>query len=142
MSTRPEYDDRRDIEDLIVRYAHTIDRGDLEGFADLFTHGTWLGRQGRNETLAWVRDNVRLYDGQTWTQHLVSSVLIEMSDTTADRAHAISRIHVVQQPPGEEIRTVRVNVYEDTFVRVEGTWWFATREVTRRLHGDDSAHLL
>ena len=33
---------REEILHLINRYTFTIDTGDLEGFASLFTHGKWI----------------------------------------------------------------------------------------------------
>jgi 3-phenylpropionate/cinnamic acid dioxygenase small subunit len=138
--SRLSYEDRSDIEDLLVAYAHTIDSGDLAGFAELFRHGMWLGREGYDEVLTWLRDNVILYDGDTWTQHLVSNIRLDLG-SNPDQVSALSCIAVVQQPPGEALRAVRVNTYQDTFVRAEGSWRFETRTVVRRMMGDDSGHL-
>ncbi len=139
-SRRPTFEERTEIEELLLEYAHRIDTGDLVGFAELFRHGRWIGRRGVDETLDWLRHNVVLHDGDTRVQHLVSNVVVRVEES-GDRASARSCIAVVQQPPGKPFRTVRVNTYADTFERVDGAWRFATRSVERELVGDDSDHL-
>ena len=53
-------DSARDIENLLYEYAERIDAGDLDGVADLFTHGRINGQEGGPpETVFEGRDRVR-----------------------------------------------------------------------------------
>ena len=75
------YDDARAIEDLLYTYADRIDAGDLDGVAELFTHGRVHGEEdpapdhrfeGREAVRDFYQRAVRLYpDGTPRTKHLV-----------------------------------------------------------------------
>ena len=72
--------------DLLNRYAYTIDSGDLEGFAALFTHGAWVMEGGvaehGKEALLKGTANIRLYaDGTPRTRHTTSNVELEVNET-------------------------------------------------------------
>lgn len=132
-------EDRAALAQLNHRYARLVDLGRFEEFAALFAHGTWRDCTGADEVLAWLRENVRLYDGTPRTNHLISALDIEVD---GDAARGRSTITVYQQRPGTaDISVITVNDYIDEYQRIEGEWWFSSRHVVRRLEGDMSAHV-
>jgi hypothetical protein len=133
-------DDRALIERLMRDYTATIDSGDLDGFAQLFTHGSWIGQRGREAVHRWLLDTMILYDGSPCTEHRMSNVAISL-DAASDTARATCRITVTQQRPGVDLaEVIAVNDYTDRFVRVDDRWWFTERTMRRVLIGDMSHH--
>jgi 3-phenylpropionate/cinnamic acid dioxygenase small subunit len=121
-------------------YAYRLDSGDFAGFAELYRNGRWQNCLGYDETLAWLTERVRLYEGLPRTSHLVGNVSIRNVDN--DKATALSYITVLQQPDAHSpISIMCVNRYHDTFARTEGTWHFKDRQIERVLRGDMSGHL-
>jgi 3-phenylpropionate/cinnamic acid dioxygenase small subunit len=139
--TRCDCADRSAIEQLLADYAWYVDRGEFEAFAELFRHGTWNGKVGYEATLAWLRQNVILYEGVPLTHHVISNVTIEI-DPARDRATARSYITVFQRTPSDDsVRVVTANSYDDVLAKRPEGWAFEQRLVARRLVGDFSGHL-
>jgi hypothetical protein len=142
----PVIGDVRDIERLIHLYAHRIDAGDIDGFAALFEHGTLHFRglappaTGSDDVRELISGLVILYDGSPRTKHMMANTIIDVAD---DRASAIGRtcVQILHGLPGEPITTIATAVYDDTFVRRDGTWWFGTRVARASLVGDMTTHL-
>lgn len=130
---------RHQIEALNYRYARLIDAGNFVEFAELFAHGTWRDRVGRDAVLSWLRENVRLYDGLTRTSHLISALEVEVDGARATGRSTITIFH--QPASGEPITVMTVNDYDDRYGEIDGEWRFLSREVTRRLEGDMTPHL-
>jgi len=134
------------IRTLICAYADRLDRGDLDGVADLFADGVF--RSARTGEALNGRDAVRrlyepvvLYgDGTPRTMHVLSNVRVS-SGAEADRAQAQCSFTVLQRAPGAALRPVLAGRYEDSFARVDGTWRFAERIVHADLIGDLSGHM-
>jgi hypothetical protein len=128
------------VHDLMQEYAYRLDRGDFVGFAELYRYGRWQNCVGYEETLAWLTERVRLYDGLPRTSHLVGNVSIREVDD--DKATALSYITVLHQPDSNSpISILCVNRYYDTFARTAGSWHFEDRQIEHIIRGDMSGHL-
>jgi hypothetical protein len=144
-------DDARAIENLLYTYAERIDAGDLEGVADLFSHGRIAASAdappegavvGREQVLALYRSSTRLYeDGTPHTRHVTTNAIIEVAEG-AERATARSYYTVFQQVEGLPLQPIIAGRYHDSFHRLDGRWWFDTRIMLVDLTGDLSRHLL
>jgi 3-phenylpropionate/cinnamic acid dioxygenase small subunit len=144
-------DPAREIENLLYLYAERIDAGDLEGVAELFTHGRIRASpgatpaqtiEGRDEVLALYRASTRLYeDGTPRTKHVTTNAFIEV-DPGGTRAAARSGFTVFQQVGDTPLQPIICGRYHDSFHRVDGRWCFDTRTMLIDLVGDLSRHLL
>jgi 3-phenylpropionate/cinnamic acid dioxygenase small subunit len=140
-------DNDRAIENLIYRYAERIDAGDLAGVAELFTHGRIQAApgivfEGAEQVRSMYDSATRLYDdGTPRTRHTTTNVAIE-TDDEAGTAAARAYYTVFQQTDELPLQPIIAGRYADTFHRVEGRWWFDTREIFVDLSGDLSHHLL
>ena len=145
-------DSAREIENLLYTYADRIDRGDFDGVARLFTHGRIEGVEGGGpETVFEGRDRVRALYGMTTridaetgtprTKHLCTNAIIH-ADDAAGTATAQSNYLVCQATPELPLQVVVTGRYRDTFVRIDGRWWFDTRTMYVDQAGDLSHHLL
>ena len=144
-------DSARQIENLLYTYAERIDRGDLDGVAELFRHAVIYGQEngppetqfhGRDGARAMYEMSTRLYedDGTPKTKHLTTNPIIEVDDE-AGTATCRSYYCVVQATPALPLQPIIAGRYHDTFQVVDGRWWFATRTLFVDLVGDLSQHL-
>ncbi|MBZ5738609.1 nuclear transport factor 2 family protein [Nocardioides mangrovi] len=144
-------DSAREIENLLYTYAARIDAGDLDGVADLFTHGRILGQEdGPPESAFEGRDAVRrLYGGSTRiyedtgtpkTHHVTTNARIEV-DEEAGTATCASYYLVTQATDELPLQIIITGRYRDTFHRVDGAWWFESRTMYVDQVGDLSHHL-
>ncbi len=144
-------DSARLIENLLYRYADRIDRGDLDGVAELFAHGRIHGEEGGGpETVFEGREGVRalygmatrIYEdtGTPKTRHVTTNAMIEV-DEDAGTATAQSYYLVTQATDQLPLQVIITGHYRDTFHRVDGTWWFDTRTMYVDQTGDLSHHL-
>jgi 3-phenylpropionate/cinnamic acid dioxygenase small subunit len=144
-------DSVRLIENLLYEYAERIDAGDLDGVADLFTHGRINGREdGPAETVFEGRDRVRELYGMTTrihddtgtprTKHLTTNARIEV-DEDAGTATARSSYLVTQATAELPLQVIITGHYQDTFHRIEDVWWFDSRTMFVDQTGDLSHHL-
>lgn len=142
-------EDSRVIENLIYRYAHYIDQGQLEDVAELFRHGSIVSKKhntrqtGYEEVLSMYQHSCRLYDdtGTPKTKHLTTNVLIEI-DKAGMQATANAYYTVIQATDTLSLQPIISGRYSDAFEKVEGEWRFTEREMIVDLVGDCSAHLL
>jgi len=141
----------REIENLLYTYADRIDRGDLDGVADLFTHGRIHGQEhGPPETVFEGRDAVRkLYDfstrlyedtGTPKTKHVTTNAIIHV-DEDAGTASSQAYYLVTQATTELPVQVIITGHYKDTFHRIDGVWWFDTRVMFVDQVGDLSHHL-
>ena len=144
-------DSARQIENLLYTYAERIDAGDLDGVAELFTHGRIHGVEGGGpETVFEGREGVRnlyglatrIYDdsGTPKTKHVTTNAIIEVDDDTGT-ATAQSNYLVTQATPELPLQVIITGHYRDTFHQVEGQRWFDTRTMYVDQAGDLSHHL-
>ncbi len=144
-------DPARAIENLLHTYAERIDAGDLEGVAELFTHGRIQASvdatpeqtvEGRDRVLAMYQGSTRLYeDGTPHTKHVTTNSIIEV-DESEKLASARSYYTVFQQVDDLPLQPIISGRYHDTFQLIDGRWWFDTRIMFVDLLGDLSHHLL
>ena len=143
-------DNAREIENLIYTYAERLDAGDLDGVAQLFTHGRISSMEdGPPETVfsgsAGVRQLyeqvVRLYDdGTPKTKHITTNVCINV-DEPSGTAQSRSYYCVAQATSKLPLQVIVTGRYRDTFHRIDGVWWFETRIMFVDQIGDISQHL-
>ena len=129
----------REVIALIQRYADCIDRGDLDGLAELFSSAVLRSPRGDAHGVAEVRalyDSVILGDdGSPGTHHVVfdTEVVVE-----AGGAIATAKSYVTVVQGGMAILSGR---YHDRFVVDDGAWRFDERIVYLDLIGDLRSHL-
>jgi 3-phenylpropionate/cinnamic acid dioxygenase small subunit len=142
-------DDCRQIENLIYYYAERIDKGDLQGVAELFRNAEIISpdhnmrRAGFDEVLQLYRMSCRLYEaaGTPLTKHLTTNVIIELNENGKE-AHARSYYTVIQATDQLPLQPIISGTYHDRFRKVGSQWEFSSREMAVNLIGDCSAHLL
>jgi 3-phenylpropionate/cinnamic acid dioxygenase small subunit len=140
-------DSARQIENLLYTYAERIDLGDLDGLADLFTHGRIVAAvdsppfEGRDGVRAMFDAATRIYDdGTPRTKHVTTNAIVEVDDD-AGTGRSRSYYTVFQQTEELPLQPVIAGRYHDTFHKVEGVWWFDSRTMFVDLMGDLSHHL-
>jgi len=127
-------EDERDIRDLLVRYAVCLDRRNLSGYARLFAEdGRWFGRMGdvhgRDAIEQMLLDSFGPTPAgfvNTSNFHLMTNFLIEVD---GDTARADSRITYFVRGENDRPVAMLAGRYEDAFVRRDGRWLFASRQV-------------
>lgn len=122
---------RESIRDVISRYNHAGDRGDLETLVRCFSHGGVLdldgeddceGREAIRARLSSVVADLADRSERALLRHHVSSIRIEL--TGQDTAIAASYFLVFT-----EIGLDHWGRYSDRFVRSDGAWRIAHRKV-------------
>lgn len=127
-------EDEREIRELLIRYAVCLDRRDFTGYSALFTQdGHWYGRAGDVRGRAAIEQMLLDSFGptpegfvNTSNFHLMTNFLIEVE---GDTARADSRITYFARGENDRPVPMLAGRYEDEFVRVEGRWLFASRQV-------------
>lgn len=137
---------RESILGLMNEYCYRIDRGDLQGFADLFSDGTWLvqgdptgGDTGSAAVMETLK-NIILYDGKPNTKHVMSNIHLQV-DPGGETASAQCYITVYQAvPPDFPLQPIFIGHYYDSFSCSDGNWRFMLRDIQPDLAGDLSHH--
>ena len=134
--------DRAAIQDLLVRYAHCVDRRDLEGVAACFTaDAAYTGSLGdgtiQNALLA-LRDRMLRYES---TMHLLGNQLIEIDGDRA-RSETYAIAHHRLNSNGDRRNLVVGVRYEDELVRRDGRWMICRRTVHMEWEREDAIFLL
>lgn len=127
-------EDEREIRELLIRYAICLDRRDFTGYSGLFTEdGHWYGRAGDVRGRAAIEQMLLDSFGPTPEHfvntsnfHLMTNFLIEVDGETA---RADSRITYFARGENDRPVPMLAGRYEDEFVRVDGRWLFASRQV-------------
>lgn len=144
-------DSARCIENLLYTYAERIDNGDLDGVAELFTHGRICGMEdgppetifeGRAGTRRMYELSARLYPdtGTPKTKHVTTNARIDV-DEQGGTASSRSYFTVTQATDVLPLQIIITGHYHDTFHRIDDTWWFDTRIMFIDQVGDLSHHL-
>ena len=123
-------DVRRDITDVVVRYATGIDRRDWASFRSCFTDdcetdygdlGVWHGADAITQ---WMKES---HDPCGHTLHRISNVSFEgRGDGVAVRSY----VDAIVMGPDNKSGTNAIGFYDDQFQRVEGGWKIASRRFT------------
>lgn len=136
----------KNIQQLMNDYCYCIDSGNLEDFAALFEHGTWLvqGDPGGGDTgsaaVMQTLQNIILYEGKPNTKHLMSNIQIDV-DEANNSAKAQCYITVFQAiPPDFPLQAIFIGHYFDQFERVGDKWRFVLRDISPDLPGNLSCH--
>ena len=132
--------DRRDIEDVVLRYCRGIDRIDRELVRSCYhpdaydDHGSFRGSV--DEFLDWV---FRLLARYSQTMHFVGNVLVELEgDVAAAETYGIAFHRSERNEP--QLNLMTGFRYLDRFERRDAVWRIATRTaVTEWSRIDDSA---
>jgi hypothetical protein len=114
-------DDLEEITTLLAAYCARMDRGDAEGWADLFTDDgrffafgrSFDGRQGLTDMARASRGGI----------HVASAPVIELDGDHA----AVQQNFVFVEQVGHKLR---IGFYDDELVRTAGGWRFRTRRCT------------
>lgn len=131
MADRLSADDRLDIMDLIARYAHTLDSGDLDGYVNNFTPDAVLfeqhkGRAQIREYVAMLMQQGRagpLPNGDVAYRHFAGQPTI---DGTGNRATVHSYLLWINM--GSEPPISAAAEYIDECVKADdGRWYFQSR---------------
>ncbi|MDX3377175.1 nuclear transport factor 2 family protein [Streptomyces sp. ME02-6991-2A] len=135
----------REIENLIVRYSHLVDDARFREFGALFDKGDFVfgdvTLRGSAEIEKLIGSTLVVHDdGTLRTRHVTTNILIEV-DEENDTAQARSYYMVFQAVPDLlPLQPVGGGGYRDRFVRQDGAWRFARREVTIDYTGDTRYH--
>jgi hypothetical protein len=139
-------DAMHEIRRLMNEYCYSIDRGDLDGFADLFANGSFevigdpAGPAIGAEAVRNFLKQVTLYDGKTHAKHVLSNVQIDVGEN-GETAVAESYITVYQAlRPDFPLQAIFIGHYHDRFEKVDGNWQFTSRRISPDLIGDLSRH--
>jgi 3-phenylpropionate/cinnamic acid dioxygenase small subunit len=142
-------DSRREIENLLYRYAEAIDRGDFARVAQILGHAAVSGPDGNAGPIGpdFIRQmyekTTRLYDddGTPHTRHVTTNAIIEV-DEDAGTATSRSYFTVFQALPELPLQPIVAGRYHDAFERVDGAWRFSARKMMPEHFGDMSHHLM
>lgn len=138
--------DKEQILSLLNRYSHTVDGGDLEGFAALFKHAEWYvegstPNRGAKEVFENLLSNIILYDdGTPRTRHVNANIELDI-DNENGTAKAQRYVTVLQQTDKLSLQPIFSGHYHDEFVKEDGEWRFARTVVHQPFVGDMSQHL-
>lgn len=129
--------ERRELHELVERYAQAVDHADGAAVSELFTAdgvlATWMdpstkASTGENKGRAAIARAVNGLTRYAATHHTISS-----HSSTVDGAHAtgetLCTAHHVSAEHGRMRDRVLYIRYLDTFARSSGPWLFSRREV-------------
>ena len=129
--------DRLAIRELVDAYAHCADRRDAEGQKALFTADTrfavFMGGEGSEptyvlegrEALTPVFADLNRYD--TTTHFNGQSTVAIDGDRATGESYTIAH-HLFSDDGNRKIMVASLR-YLDTFVKIDGTWFFAERDL-------------
>ncbi len=133
---------------LMYRYAECVDAADFAGIGALFAHGELASRGvpgaivGAEAVAGLYRSTNKVHpNGTLMTRHLTTNVALDI-DESADTATGRSSFLVLQATPAVPLQPIVAGRYRDDFVRADGEWQFARREMAVEQVGDVSDHLL
>ena len=142
-------EDRIAIVELLHRYAHTIDTGNLDGLAVMLARtrlSEKVGKvasesEGSADIVQWWRDHVILYDGIPRTNHLVHNPLVEIA-ADGRTAQVVNYMQLLQQvPPDFPLQTIGTGRYRSLVAKDEDGWYFKEITIEGWLFGDLSHHV-
>lgn len=135
-------EDKQDILEAIARYSHTIDSGDTEGWADVFSDDGVFEIYNPGETAAAVRaeggDALKGFmkgvidsigDGQV--RHFqTGTIFLDSTDGVIKTRTMLSA--TLRAPGTNDLSLVQTGIYDDTWQRTAGGW----KLKHRAFHGD------
>jgi uncharacterized protein (TIGR02246 family) len=125
------------IREVMARYCHALDACQFDKVAALFApDGEWTtnygAARGRDEIQA-LLDSVVPKPGEgPQRKHYITNILITLDGDTA-RSHSD---YLVVRESENGLLPVMGGAYKDTFVKRDGTWYFARKELDHHIFGD------
>jgi hypothetical protein len=117
-----------EIQQLPQRYALAVDSRDMDALVALFVPDVRVGRdaRGRDALKAWFTNTLR---GPKTSVHFVGNHIIDFDDN--DRAHGIVYCRDELERPETGKWDVGMLQYWDTYVQIDGAWYFERRRFHR-----------
>ena len=139
-------DDVQAITKVVVSYVELLDRGDLEGLANVFAratvrvHGSADELRGAKAYKEFIEQGVQFYDGVPSTKHLVSNLIVEVDD---ERRTATARSYYTafQTHPELPLQPILAGRFHDRLERDGDDWHIVDREIYADLIGDLRFHV-
>ncbi|WP_138485493.1 nuclear transport factor 2 family protein [Dyadobacter bucti] len=135
----------REIENLVARYTHLLDKGDFAGVGALFAHGR-IGSLGEftegADIESMLKSNLQVYsNGTPQTAHITTNTVIKINEDETS-ATAKSYLIIFQQDVERSfpLQPVMTGTYDDIFARIDGQWHFKERSLSMGFAGDLSHH--
>ena len=132
-SKMDELADRIEVQDVMLRYAATVDEKDYEGYKALFTENVKVVGFGSEEIngiddyFSWWKDALDKYDA---TQHMLSPTYAVINGDSAKTRTDVQALHY---PNGEKELTLTLwATYHTDMLRVGGVWKISRHELVRR----------
>ena len=118
-------DDYIEIQQLYAKYAHTLDLGDAEGWANTFTSDGVFGEsRGFDQLKAFAEGFMQGFEGQArhWNTQLIIT-------PTAEGAHGTCYLLLVDSRT-QPYTIMAAGLYQDTVVKTSAGWRFQERVFT------------
>jgi hypothetical protein len=139
-------DDVQAIKNIVSSYAELLDLGDIDGLAKLFTkatvrtHGSDQELRGADAVKQLIEHSVHLYEGIPSTKHVVTNMLVEITD---DRRSATVRSYytALQARPELPLQPMIAGRWHDRFERVGDSWHIVERVIYIDLVGELRFHI-
>ena len=130
-------DEKDAIRELMARYCHALDACQFGEVASLFAEdGEWTttygSARGRAQIEALLTSVVPKPGEGPQRKHYITNIVITLA---GDRADARSDYLVVRESDGG-LMPVMGGTYMDTFVKREGGWQFARKQLVHNIVGD------
>ncbi|MGV0033443.1 MAG: nuclear transport factor 2 family protein [Candidatus Azotimanducaceae bacterium WSBS_2022_MAG_OTU7] len=126
-------EDRIAVQDVMLRYAASVDDKDYDGYRALFVEDVevvGMGAEAMNGMATfypWWKDAIDKYDA---TQHMLSPTLATISGDTAKTRTDVQATHY---PKGDSVTTITLwATYKTDMRRVEGEWKISRHELVSR----------
>ncbi|MCE2542020.1 MAG: nuclear transport factor 2 family protein [Acidobacteria bacterium] len=119
-------DDYIEIQQLYAKYAHTLDLGDAEGWANTFTpDGVFGESQGHDQLKAFAEGFMGSFEGQA--RHWNTQLVITPTADGADGSCYLLLVDSRTQP----YTIMAAGLYQDTVVKTSAGWRFQERVFTQ-----------
>ena len=135
-----------EIGNLLYRYTESVDQGDLQSVAAMFSHGEIVdGLSGGvipgEQVLEVYSGFLQIHeDGTPCTRHITTNVIFNIDDASGI-ANTRSSFAVFQAREDFPLQPILIGRYHDQFERIDGLWRFRQRKIFSDLMGDLSQHL-
>jgi uncharacterized protein (TIGR02246 family) len=130
-------EDKDAIREVMAAYCHALDGGRFADVASLFADdGIWTTdygeAKGRAAIEQMLRSIVPVKGEGPQRKHYIANIIIKVNEDSAD---SISDYLVVREC-GPDLIPVMGGTYKDKWVRQDGTWRFARKELVHDIAGD------
>jgi hypothetical protein len=125
---------RAQLEELVIEFAHRVDRGPVDTVADLFAPDGWYGWGPEKRSTG--RENIReayrarAAAGIRTARHLMTNLRLREIDATHWSGLSIMTIFAENGPPPHPAHVLLVADVDDVFVLQDGRWLFQSRQLT------------